>query len=98
MIAQGALDEVKALDALGLDPSLPVLKAVGVPELRRHLHGEVTLADAITAAKQSTRNFAKRQMTWFRHQLASDMVIPACYGPEWSEDVRNFVRSFVARP
>ena len=69
MLAHGALDEVKALAALGLDPALPALKALGVPELLRHLAGEITLAQATTAAKQSTRNFAKRQSTWFRTQI-----------------------------
>jgi tRNA dimethylallyltransferase len=97
MIAQGALDEVKALDALGLDPSLPVLKAVGVPELRRHLRGDSTLPEAIKAAQQSTRDFAKRQMTWLRHQLAPDMAIPARYGPDWREEVIDFAKRVLVK-
>ena len=52
-----------------LDPGLPVLKAVGYPELAGHLAGRSTLEAAIAAAQQQTRRYAKRQMTWFRHQL-----------------------------
>jgi tRNA dimethylallyltransferase len=69
MMAAGALDEVRALDARGLDPLQPVLKAHGVPWLRRALAGEMQLADAVEAAKRDTRRYTKRQFTWFRHQL-----------------------------
>ena len=69
MLAAGALDEVSALDARGLDPLLPAMKAHGVPWLRRHLKGEVTLAEAAEGAKQDTRRYTKRQLTWFRNQM-----------------------------
>jgi tRNA dimethylallyltransferase len=69
MLASGALTEVKALAARGLDARLPALKAHGVPWLIRHLTGEMTLADAAAAAKKDTRHYTKRQFTWFRHQL-----------------------------
>ena len=69
MITAGALDEVRALDARGLDPLLPAMKAHGVPWLRRHLKGEMSLAEAAAQAKTDTRRYAKRQLTWFRHQL-----------------------------
>jgi tRNA dimethylallyltransferase len=69
MMAAGALEEVRALDARGLDPGQPVLKAHGVPWLRRALAGEMALADAVEAAKRDTRRYTKRQFTWFRHQL-----------------------------
>jgi tRNA dimethylallyltransferase len=69
MVAGGALDEVAALLARGLDPSLPAMKAVGVRELAAHLRGEATLAEAIAAAQQETRRYAKRQMTWMRGQM-----------------------------
>lgn len=68
MMARGALDEVHALTARKLDPGLPAMKAVGVRELAAHLTGELSLDDAVTAVKQSTRNYAKRQLTWFRNQ------------------------------
>jgi tRNA dimethylallyltransferase len=96
MMAAGALDEVRALLALGLDPTLPAMKAVGVPELRRFLDGDSSLAEAVTAAKRATRNFAKRQMTWLRHQIKVDKVHPACYGPEAHADIVDLVRRFVA--
>jgi len=68
MMAHGALDEVRALVARDLDPDLPAMKAVGVRELAAHLAGELPLPDAVAAVKQSTRNYAKRQLTWFRNQ------------------------------
>lgn len=69
MLAAGALDEVRALDARALDPLLPAMKAHGVPWLRRHLHGEISLAAAAEGAKMDTRRYAKRQLTWFRNQM-----------------------------
>lgn len=68
MVEQGALAEVRALVARGLDPALPALKAVGVREFAAHLAGEITQDAAIDAARQATRNYAKRQLTWFRNQ------------------------------
>ncbi|EKY28672.1 tRNA dimethylallyltransferase [Brevundimonas diminuta 470-4] len=68
MMAHGALDEVRALVARDLPPELPAMKAVGVRELAAHLEGELSLEDAVAAVKQSTRNYAKRQLTWFRNQ------------------------------
>jgi len=68
MMAHGALDEVRALVARDLPPDLPAMKAVGVRELAAHLEGELSLEDAVAAVKQSTRNYAKRQLTWFRNQ------------------------------
>ncbi|MDK3072533.1 tRNA (adenosine(37)-N6)-dimethylallyltransferase MiaA [Sedimentitalea sp. JM2-8] len=68
MLAMGALDEVRAmLDRY--DPSLPAFRAIGVPELAAHLRGEMTLDAAREAATVSTRQFAKRQRTWFRARM-----------------------------
>jgi tRNA dimethylallyltransferase len=69
MMAVGALEEIRALDARGLDPLQPVLKAHGVPWLRRALAGELPMAEAVEAAKRDTWRYTKRQFTWFRHQL-----------------------------
>jgi len=69
MIAVGALDEVRALAARKLDPSLPAMKAHGVPWLIRHLNNKITLGEAIEHAKLETRQYTKRQATWFRNQL-----------------------------
>lgn len=70
MLAEGALEEVAALMARGLDPDLPAMKAVGVRELAAHLRGEMSLAEALARAQQETRRYAKRQMTWMRGQMA----------------------------
>jgi tRNA dimethylallyltransferase len=69
MMTAGALDEVGALAARDLDPSLPAMKAHGVPWLIRHLKGEIALAEAIEGGKRDTRQYTKRQATWFRNQL-----------------------------
>ena len=69
MMEKGALEEVRHLLTLGLDPSLPIMKALGVPELRRHLAGETGREEAIAAARQATRRYAKRQLTWLRTQV-----------------------------
>ena len=68
MVEAGALDEVRALVARDLDPALPAMKAVGVREFAAHLAGGTTLAAAVEATRQATRNYAKRQLTWFRNQ------------------------------
>jgi len=66
MIEQGALEEVRALIALRLDPGLPVMRAHGVRELAAHLVGVCSLEEATTKAKTESRRYAKRQMTWLR--------------------------------
>lgn len=73
MLDKGALDEVRRLTDLGLDPDLPAMKAIGVRELQAAMAGELGFPEAIERAKIATRQYAKRQATWFRHQL----------GPEW---------------
>ncbi len=79
MVAAGALDEVAALNALGLDPALPAMKAVGVREFGRHLAGAAPLDEAIRSAQQATRRYAKRQLTWFRHQMSATLTLPTLY-------------------
>ncbi len=69
MMAHGALDEVAALRARRLDPLLPVMRAHGVPGLIAHLDGHVSLSEAIARGQADTRAYAKRQVTWFRHQM-----------------------------
>jgi tRNA dimethylallyltransferase len=72
MLNQGALEEVRALLALGLDPALPAMRAHGVPELAAHLRGEITLAEAARRAELVTGQYTKRQATWFRHRRMAD--------------------------
>jgi tRNA dimethylallyltransferase len=68
MLGTGALDEVTALLDRSLDPALPAMRAIGVAELRAHMAGEISLAQAATLATAATRQYAKRQYNWFRHQ------------------------------
>lgn len=67
MMAGGALDEARAM--MDFDPALPAMKAVGLPELVALLRGTLGRTQAIAAAQRSTRQYAKRQSTWFRHQF-----------------------------
>jgi tRNA dimethylallyltransferase len=76
MLAAGALDEVRALAMRQLDPTLPAMKAHGVPWLIRHLRGEITLDEATEGGKMDTRRYAKRQVTWFRNQLPDWPMLP----------------------
>lgn len=69
MLGAGALDELKALSALGLDNRYPVMRAVGVPPLLAYLSGQSSKSEALELAKRDTRRFAKRQMTWLRNQF-----------------------------
>ena len=68
MIEQGAIDEVRALLDRSLDPALPVMRAIGVREIAALLAGEISREEAVTRGQQATRNYAKRQYTWFAHQ------------------------------
>jgi tRNA dimethylallyltransferase len=92
MIERGALAELEGLRRRCLDPELPLMKAVAVPELLAHLEGRVDLATALDRAIVQTRRYAKRQLTWLRHQLpelrrletfgdAADLPTSACAGP-----------------
>ncbi|MFN3370678.1 MAG: tRNA (adenosine(37)-N6)-dimethylallyltransferase MiaA [Sphingomonadaceae bacterium] len=68
MWAAGALDEVRRLKGRGLPPTLPAMRAIGVPPLLALLHGEIGEAEALARWRLDTRRYAKRQATWFRHQ------------------------------
>jgi tRNA dimethylallyltransferase len=68
MVRNGALDEVRRLMARDLAPTNPILKALGVAPFAAHLRGELTVAQALVQAQTDTRRYAKRQLTWFRHQ------------------------------
>lgn len=75
MMDMGALDEVRALLALGLDPALPCFGALGVAPLSRYLAGKVELAAAVEQAKLDTRHYVKRQLTWLRRNMISWNVV-----------------------
>ena len=72
MFDGGAIDEAEALLARNLDPDLPAMRAIGVPQIAAYLGGEIGRADALEQAQAATRQYAKRQFTWFRHQPPSD--------------------------
>ncbi|MBS9479128.1 tRNA (adenosine(37)-N6)-dimethylallyltransferase MiaA [Ancylobacter sp. VKM B-3255] len=76
MMAQGALEEARALLARGLPEDRTILKAHGVPWFARHLAGEIDLDEAIEGGILDTRRYAKRQDTWFRHQLEGWTALP----------------------
>ena len=73
MMAEGAVEEVRQLLSMDLPPSLPAMKAIGVREIAAMLDGTISAEDAAERAKAATRQYAKRQRTWFRNQ----------FGPEW---------------
>ena len=95
MMENGAMTEVRALDSLCLDPALPAMKAVGVPELRAIIRGEKDLKTAKDDAKRATRQFAKRQMTWLRNQLETDLPLFAQYSERLDVDIFSFIDQFV---
>ncbi len=68
MLDAGAVEEVRALLSRGLSPALPVMRAIGVPEIAGWLAGEWPREEALARGQQATRNYAKRQYTWFRRQ------------------------------
>ncbi|HSQ94974.1 MAG TPA: tRNA (adenosine(37)-N6)-dimethylallyltransferase MiaA [Croceibacterium sp.] len=76
MIDEGAVEEAQALLARCLDRALPVMRAIGVPEIASYLRGECSRAELLARGQQATRNYAKRQYTWFRRQPPQDW--PRC--------------------
>jgi len=95
MLDEGALEEVKHLLALDLAPSLSAMKAVGVRELAGYLNGETSLESAVSAAQQASRNYAKRQMTWFRNQIPEAEAIFAQYSESQTPKIFSFIRQFM---
>lgn len=72
MLEQGALEEVEALLTRNLDPALPVMRAIGVREIAGWLSGAISREEMVARGQQATRNYAKRQYTWFRRQPPAD--------------------------
>ena len=91
MMEMGAVDEVKNLLKLGLDEDLPAMKALGVPEITSYIKGEISMAEALEKAKTASRNYAKRQLTWARHQMTGRVLSVAQY----SESSRGKIFSFI---
>lgn len=95
MLAAGALDEVRVLMDRNLDPALPGMKALGVPDLIAHLEGRLDRDTAIAKAQQATRNYAKRQTTWFRNQFIPDHRIDEQFSERINQNMRNIIRQFL---
>jgi tRNA dimethylallyltransferase len=98
MMERGALAEVQALLARGLDPALPAMRAVGVPELAALLAGRASREAAVAAAQQATRRYAKRQYTWFRHQMPEHGALQKqVVGEQFSESLLPKILPFIRR-
>ncbi len=87
MLKAGALQEVERLAARKLDCLLPAMKAHGVPALMAHLKGEIALEEAAAIGRADTRHYAKRQFTWFRHQLPEFAWVKPEAAGEWLSTV-----------
>jgi tRNA dimethylallyltransferase len=87
MLESGALEEVARLAARKLDSLLPAMKAHGVPPLLAHLQGALSLEQAAATARLDTRHYAKRQFTWFRHQLPDFTWVKVAEAPDWLSSV-----------
>jgi tRNA dimethylallyltransferase len=98
MMAAGALGEARRLAELGLDPALPAMRALGMPALLRHLAGDFEYETAVAAAQQATRNYAKRQITWLRHQIVSNFLIETQYSKRLTEKTFSFICENVLTP
>lgn len=94
MVDTGALDEVRALLEQNLDPSLPAMKALGVPQLGAYLLGTETLETAIELAKAATRQYVKRQSTWLRHQTTGWNQVFAQDSERFLEEIIPIIRNF----
>ena len=95
MLADGALDEVRDFQARGFSPVLPVGKVLGLSQLADHLRGACRLEAAVARAQQATRNYAKRQRTWFRHQMVAGMVVDAQFSESFLPKIFSFIRQFL---
>jgi tRNA dimethylallyltransferase len=93
MLAQGAAEEARAIASLGLDPSLPAMRAVGLPPLLAYVRGECSLDEAATAAKTATRNYAKRQLTWIRSNFTSWITYNAQSMERTKGEIDSFIRN-----
>ena len=101
MVEQGAYDEIAAFEALHPSDDLPATRAVGVPEFRAWVRGTATKEETIAAVQRSTRQYAKRQFTWFRTQ-AADWRPAGVENGQFPErvfqEIFPFIRDFLLTP
>jgi len=100
MFEAGAIEEVRDLLARKLAPELPAMKAVGVREISGFIAGDLTREEALAAAQQATRRYAKRQYTWLRHRLKSSkklqkLAMEAQYSERILPEIFSFIRQFL---
>jgi len=103
MLAAGAVDEVRVLLALGLDPALPAMRAHGVPELSAYLSGAISLAEATRRAELATGQYTRRQATWYRHRALAEpgrvhtiharIAGPEQFSASFMADLLNFLQA-----
>lgn len=98
MMEEGALDEVQHLLAMGLPVDAPALKAVGVRELGAYLGGTTDKATALENLRRATRNYAKRQVTWFRHQMPEAQAWEEQFSESLLDRIFPFIRKAVDHP
>lgn len=95
MLERGALEEVEALMTLDLDPALPAMKALGVPQLIEFIKGSMSREECVRIAQRDTRRYAKRQMTWFRNQVHANLTLHEQYSERSDGKIFNKVRQFL---
>ena len=95
MIAEGAIEEARAVEALGLDPALPAMRAVGLPPLLAFARGEIAFEEAAERAKTSTRNYAKRQTTWINGNFKTWNVYLEKEKERTKRDATIFLQNFL---
>jgi len=92
MVEEGALEEVQKLYQRKLDLRLPAMKALGVPELIEYFKGKTNIYTAVQNAKLHTRQYAKRQRTWFKNRLKADFELKKCYKGDFPQEVLELIQ------
>ncbi|MGA9867424.1 MAG: tRNA dimethylallyltransferase, partial [Acetobacteraceae bacterium] len=103
MLAQGAVEEVRALLALNLDPALPAMRAHGVPEIAASLRGEITIEEAAQLAILATGQYTKRQATWMRGRPLTEAPAHTIHArfanqTQFSESILTGIEEFLRNP